>query len=311
MMVTACAGTVPAPQTASSAAPHATGGTAATSPAPPSSTTTAATIPPAPTTTMPQLTSTTAATTTTTTIAEPVPPSEVTPFTDEAAVAAILAEAEAALADAATPAGHRARWAWAQQQAYRDLVDNPEWQAAARAAVPEELQAAFDLNIVAGTALRELTTPRPALPGWDIVAPPPVAELRAHYDDAEGELGVPWSVLAAIHLVETRFGRIRGDSHAGARGPMQFLPATWDAYGEGDIEDPADAIAAAARYLVAHGAPGNMRRALYAYNHSDLYVDAVLAHAEAMDLFPHYLEAYHGWRVYYRLETGDVVLGEG
>ena len=67
---------------------------------------------------------------------------------------------------------------------------------------------------------------------------------------------MPWTYLAAIHLVETRMGRIRGASTAGARGPMQFLPSTWALYGAGgDINDPRDAILAAARLLRHHGAP--------------------------------------------------------
>jgi len=68
-----------------------------------------------------------------------------------------------------------------------------------------------------------------------IVAPPPADELLGHYRAAGDEFGVDWTYLAAIHLVETRMGRIRGTSTAGAHGPMQFMPATWDAYGEGDV----------------------------------------------------------------------------
>lgn len=52
--------------------------------------------------------------------------------------------------------------------------------------------------------------------GWRVPRPPPLDELRGYYAEAESEFGVPWSVLAAIHFVETRFGRIHGDSHAGA-----------------------------------------------------------------------------------------------
>jgi membrane-bound lytic murein transglycosylase B len=138
-----------------------------------------------------------------------------------------------------------------------------------------------------------------------------VAELRGYYEAAADEFDLDWSILAAIHLVESRFGRIRGDSTAGARGPMQFLPSTWDAYGEGDIEDPRDAIMAAGRYLADHGAPQDLRRAVYAYNHSDLYVDAILDHAEVMQRYEHYLDVYYHWRVYYRTVDGDVVLDEG
>ncbi|HXH87396.1 MAG TPA: hypothetical protein VNI55_02160 [Gaiellaceae bacterium] len=62
---------------------------------------------------------------------------------------------------------------------------------------------------------------------------------------------------------------------------MQFLPATWSAYGlGGDIDDPGNL--GAPHYLRASGALGNLRRALYAYNHSTLYVDAVLAYARVM-----------------------------
>jgi hypothetical protein len=58
---------------------------------------------------------------------------------------------------------------------------------------------------------------------------------------------------------------------------MQFLPATWRAYGlGGDVHDPHDAILGAANLLRASGAPTDNRRALFAYNHSTLYVDAVL-----------------------------------
>ena len=56
---------------------------------------------------------------------------------------------------------------------------------------------------------------------------------------------------------------------------MQFMPATWRAYGlGGDIDDPRDAILAAANYLHASGAPQDVDRALYAYNHSRAYVRA-------------------------------------
>ena len=56
---------------------------------------------------------------------------------------------------------------------------------------------------------------------------------------------------------------------------MQFMPATWAAYGlGGDIHDPRDAILGAANYLRANGAPGESRRALYHYNPSQLYVEA-------------------------------------
>ena len=126
-------------------------------------------------------------------------------------------------------------------------------------------------------------SPSSELPRWRIVEPPPATELLGYYKLAQRRSGVPWTYLAAIHLVETRMGRIRGTSTAGARGPMQFLPSTWDLYGAGgDINDPRDAILAAARLLKHHGAPGDMAEALWHYNPSDSYVGAVLEYAGTM-----------------------------
>jgi len=110
--------------------------------------------------------------------------------------------------------------------------------------------------------------------------PRPLAELTRYYDGAYRRYRVDQHYLAAVHLVESKFGRVKSDSVAGAKGPMQFIPSTWDIYGRGgDIHDPHDAILAAANLLNHAGAPGNYRRALYAYNPSNLYVDAVQRYA--------------------------------
>ncbi len=239
------------------------------------------------------------------------PPAAPLPYEDPLRLATDLVGAEGAIRSLDAPPADLAHWAWAQQQAYRDLVLHPEWRAQVRAMVPPELQPAFDANLRAGVRLWELTRPRTELPDWHIVAPPAPEELQAHYAAAAGEFGVPWEYLAAIHLVETRMGRIRGTSVAGARGPMQFLPSTWARFGEGDIDNPRDAIRAAARYLAAHGAPRNMRRALYAYNHSTKYVEAVEGYASVMRADPRTYRGYYHWRVYYRTTSGDVVLNEG
>lgn len=203
-------------------------------------------------------------------------------------------------------------WAHAQQAMYRLLARTPEWQDAVLSEVPDDLRETVQWNLRATMELRALTSPREELPDeWMIVAPPPADDLLEHYKAAGQEFGVDWPYLAAIHLVETRMGRIRGTSTAGAQGPMQFMPATWDAYGEGDVNDPHDAIRAAARYLVAHGAPGNMDDALWAYNHSDRYVQAVKDHAAVMRADERAYHAYYHWQVYYRLTSGDVVLPVG
>ena len=102
----------------------------------------------------------------------------------------------------------------------------------------------------------------------------------ADFKAAGTRYGIPWTVLAAIGEIESGFGANDGPSSAGALGPMQFEPSTWALYGDGgNIMDPADAIPAAARLLVAHGAPGNLRQALLAYNDAGWYVTDVLDQA--------------------------------
>jgi len=92
---------------------------------------------------------------------------------------------------------------------------------------------------------------------------------------------------------------------------MQFMPATWAAYGEGDINDYRDAIRAAARYLRASGAPADMVTALYRYNPSARYVRAVMAYAELMRVDPNAYRGYYHWQVYYLTRDGDVRLPVG
>ena len=106
------------------------------------------------------------------------------------------------------------------------------------------------------------------------------------YQAAGIEYGVRWEVLAAINEIETDYGRNLNVSSAGAVGWMQFIPSTWRMYGTDANEDgrkdpynPVDAIFAAARYLAAAGYEDDVRRAVFAYNHADWYVDSVLLRA--------------------------------
>ena len=106
------------------------------------------------------------------------------------------------------------------------------------------------------------------------------ANYLADFKKAGTEYGIPWTVLAAIGKVESGFGQDDGPSSAGALGPMQFEPPAWALYGDGgNIMNPDDAIPAAARLLVASGAPGNLQQAIFAYNHSESYVQLVLSWA--------------------------------
>jgi len=113
------------------------------------------------------------------------------------------------------------------------------------------------------------------------------------YQAAGIEYGIQWPILAAINEIETDFGRNLNVSSAGALGWMQFMPATWEAYGtdanndgEKDPFNPVDAIFAAARYLKAAGAATDIRRAIFAYNHAGWYVDSVLLRARLIGGLP-------------------------
>ena len=253
-------------------------------------------------------TTTTAVPTTVTTLA----PTTTTTLTPRADLASKLVAAETAIRNPATPAAQLPALGQAQQQAYRSLVAHPEWDADVLALVPERLRATVQANVSAGRELAALTPAPPPdtpLPKWRIVAPDPADQLVPLYKAAgEAAGGVPWEYLAAIHLVETRMGRIKGDSSAGAQGPMQFIPSTWAIYGRGgDITSNRDAIYAAARYLRATGAPSDMARALRAYNNSARYVRAVTAYAQQIEADERAYLGYHAWQVYY----GTRLLPEG
>jgi len=68
---------------------------------------------------------------------------------------------------------------------------------------------------------------------------------------------------------------------------MQFIPSSWARYRwasgnpSSDINNPRDAIFAAAAYLRVAGAPGDLPRAIFAYNHAGWYVDMVLRQMQA------------------------------
>ena len=113
------------------------------------------------------------------------------------------------------------------------------------------------------------------------------------YQACGTQYGVPWQVLASINRIETAFGTNLNVSSAGALGWMQFMPATWQAYGVDANDDgrkdpynPVDAICAAARYLSASGYENDPRGAIFSYNHADWYVDEVILYANQYGKLP-------------------------
>ena len=174
------------------------------------------------------------------------------------------------------------------------------------ARLPRRLRADARDTLNARRALVRLT-PRTTLPLSAFQTGPaePPNRLLADYKQAQRRFHVPWQTLAAINFVETAFGRLRTPSSAGAQGPMQFLPQTWRIYGlGGNINDPRDAILAAANFLHASGAPRQLRAAVYAYNHSALYADAILAYARILQRNRNAYYEFYTWHVFVRTAAG-------
>lgn len=239
------------------------------------------------------------------------------PAADPKALGHQLAVSEAAIRDRASgPAVVDAAGRTAQV-AYLALVDRPQWDADVLAQVPASLRPVVRDSTAAARGLRALSAPpSPMLPAWRIVDPLPSAQLRSYYQEAQRRFGVPWTVLASVHLVETGMGRIVGLSPAGAQGPMQFIPGTWERYGMGgDVWNPRDAILGAANYLAANGAaqrtgPG-LDQALYRYNNDDRYVRAVRTYADLMRADERAYEGLRARRIYHRTTLGEILLPTG
>ena len=102
-----------------------------------------------------------------------------------------------------------------------------------------------------------------------------------------------FSIVAAIHYVESDFGRspLPGvapgtQNFAGAEGPGQFLVPSWAAYGvdadgdgDKDVYSVPDSVFGTANLLHAAGAPGDWPGAIFTYNHAQWYVEEVEAKA--------------------------------
>jgi hypothetical protein len=231
---------------------------------------------------------------------------------DPAQLADDLVADEHALRDPSTGESALTAAAHRQQAAYRAIGHHPEWDATTRPRIPAALQDVYDRNVDARRQLNAITPSRTTLPAWRIVPPIPAEELLGLYHQADAETGVSWNYLAAINLVETRLGSIDGVSTADAQGPMQFLPATFAAYGRGgDIHSPHDSIMAAGRYLAANGFANDRDHAIYRYNHASEYVRAVDQYAALIGGDPAAFGGFYRWDVYCRTTAGDVLLPIG
>jgi hypothetical protein len=237
---------------------------------------------------------------------------------DPAGIAAQLVAAERAIRDPNVAANDLAAAGHLQQIIYRTLGRHPEWVEQVIAHAPEDLHPTIRRNTAAGAALYRMHTPDPdgevtlrELPSWQIIEPAPADELLSYYREAEAASGVHWSYLASINLIETRMGRIRGDSHVGAQGPMQFMPGTWGDWGEGDVHNPRDAILAAGRYLRWGGMPDDVDGAIFRYNRDVRYVEAVRTYAEEMQADERAYYGYYHWQVYFSTGAENVWLAVG
>jgi len=227
-------------------------------------------------------------------------------------MAARLVELERAIRDPEVPLSRVPALGHAQQRLLRALATDAVAAAAVLAALPDDLRPPVQAMLDATAAVAHtVKDPKTDLPGWRIVPAESPAELLVNYKEAEDAHGVPWSILAAIHLNETRMGRLRGTSIAGAQGPMQFMPKTWAEYGTGDVNNNRDAILAAGRYVAASGWAEDPDKAIWAYNHSNNYVKAIRAFGGLMADEPRLFHALWGWQVYYRTVQGAIWLEEG
>ena len=221
---------------------------------------------------------------------------------------ALAAEQPSSLADtmrhdmAVAAAGYNFRQAArVQQRQVYDLAGYADVESSVIPLLPSDLQgpirdsiaALHSLYILGGIDQYYLVNPHYTLP---YATAAPLGTLRSFYLEAQRRYGVDASYLASINFIESKFGRVNGPSSAGAVGPMQFLPSTWTEYGQGgNINDPHDAILAAARYLQHNGAPYNMRNAIWHYNNSFDYVDSVEAFARAYRSNPGWLDRMYYW----------------
>jgi hypothetical protein len=196
-----------------------------------------------------------------------------------------------------------------EQRIYRTIAGDKKLARRVQRHLHGSVAAATHANLRASHDLRSLVTPRKHAPKFKLAKPDAPGRLRRYYKAGQRRFGIKWQILAALNFVESKFGRVLGPSSSGAEGPMQFLPSTWKQYGNGgNIWDPHDSIIAAARYLHASGGPRDMHDALYAYNRSRAYVDAILTYARRMETKTINYYDYWLWQAFAITTHGDVQL---
>jgi Transglycosylase SLT domain len=239
------------------------------------------------------------------------PPAPTAPIPrSPAPLAQRLADTHAALLDAVSgwrsgdPPREVTLLALHQQRIHVLLTGRPRLASRVLPRLPGPVAAHLRATVSARRDLAEISPPVP-LSRFRVCEPEPAHDLLGFYREAQRRFGVRWPLLAAVNFVETAFGRLCNESVAGARGPMQFLPSTWEAYGMGgDVRDPHDAIMGAANYLRASGGRRDERRALFAYNPSTAYVDGVLGFARQIRRDRRAYLGYYAWQVFVRTPDG-------
>jgi membrane-bound lytic murein transglycosylase B len=287
--------------------------------------TSAPSAPPTPASTTSTTAPATTAISTETTTTDPIspgpdlaaPPARLDTVFDTAQFAERLSSSHATMVDTTAMPDERERAGIDHQLVLRELADRTELDEEVLAALDPAARPAVERVVRARQFLQARTASRPPqpppdeLPAWTIVEPEPIEALLAHYAEAEQLTGVGWYWLAAIHLQETRMGRIQGVSSADAVGPMQFLPETWARCCSGDPTVTRDAIIGAATYLAQSGAPADMAAALYEYNPNEGYVAVVTAYAESLREEPELYTGYHAFQVFFGSSAGTVRLPVG
>ena len=219
--------------------------------------------------------------------------------------------AQGSIDDPSTSPADLRQAARSEQLAFLQLAERRQLRGATLARLSPSARSAATAALRAAVALARIVPRERRFPRWRIIAPPPPERLLRYFEAAGARYRLRWQYLAAVELVETRMGRIRGLSPAGAQGPMQFLPATWAEYGRGNINSQHDSVLAAARFLAANGARRDIGGALFHYNPSRSYVTAVESYAREMRRNRRAFYGYYNWQVLYRTTRGTFVLPLG